>query len=162
MFKSLVVFVVMLFSSLGFADGFPLNQVSFNGINFTMSFSDVSGKGFLCDFKKCKKDKNTLIFDNEHMKSMSFKVDYNSDLTCNDFSNDAEKSISAKYGFYQSYNHKALRAPHRVSRIINTDAGSVEMTVTCINNEYYDGVTTVYTRFKYVGLPGSDFSASLN
>lgn len=161
MFKSLVVFFVMIFSSFGFANGFPLNQVSFNGINFTMSFADVARNGFMCDFKKCEKDKNMITFDNEKMKSMAFKVNYESDLTCDEFSNDIEKSISDQYGSYQSYNFNELRSPHRVSRIIKTDAGPVEMTVNCTRNEYYDGVTTVYTKFKYIGLPVSDFSGSI-
>jgi len=167
MLKSIFVLFAIIFSTLAFADnvdGYPIEQVSFNGVNFTMSQSDVSNKGYLCGFTKCEKNKNkdSVLFDNDKIKTIISKVDYKSTEKCSNIMNDIAQSISNKYELYQTYNHKALRAPNRVARIIQTTAGTVELMVTCVNDEYYDDVVTISTVMKYISLPSQNFSASLN
>lgn len=164
MLKSICVFLAMIFSTFSFADGFPIKQVSFNGINFTMNLSDVSREGYSCGFNKCEKNKkkDSVLFDSDKMKTIISKVDYKSTTKCSDIMSDIDQSITKKYELYQSYNHKALRAPNQVARVIQTTAGTVNLTVSCINNEYYDDVVTISTKMDYIGLPSKNFAASLN
>lgn len=163
MFKSLVVFIAMVFSAIVSAASVPMKDVAFNGINFSMDEVSLRARGFSCMGEECHKDDLTVNFEHKIMKRMLSKVEYRSELDCEKMIVGINDSIFKRYLVEQNYNPTGPgRAdPSKTSRIINSDGGKITMNVSCVVGERYAGVSTITTEMYFTDLPVNIFAASI-
>lgn len=163
MFKPLVIFVAMLFSAIVSAASIPMNKVSFNGIDFSMSWSSLNARGYDCTVSRCYKDDMNVIFEHEKMKQIVSTVQYSSKLDCEKMIEGINDSIFKRYLVEQNYNPTGpgRAEPNKTSRIINSDGGKITMNVSCAVGERYAGVSTITTEMYFTDLPVNIFAASL-
>jgi hypothetical protein len=163
MFKSLVVFVAMIFSAIVSAASIPVENVSFNEINFSMDWSSLNSRGYDCTVSRCYKGDMDVTFEHNRMKTIVNKVRYSSNLDCAKMIDGINDSIYKRYLTEQNYNPIGIERPDptQTSRTINSSVGKITMNVVCKSGDPSNNISTITTEMYFTDLPVHVFAASL-
>lgn len=162
MFKSIIVFVAIIFSTIVSAT-IPVEKVSFNEVNFSMDWSSLNSRGYDCTVSRCYKGDMDVTFEYNRMKKIVNKVQYSSNLDCEKMIEGINDSIFKRYLIDQNYNPilDGRVDPTKTSRTINSSVGKITMNVVCKSGYPSNNSSTITTEMYFTDLPIHVFAASL-